>query len=126
ARLVEFTNAHAQGSGSVAEETYLAWQFQQAPGYTGRKDILYDSIEAPPGTDILTEDGRMAGITASYSDAPWIDKSRICDEMMDRRTSVADTIRYFLNGLGSEAESWVEPTKFDQLADNTRTVADGE
>jgi len=125
ARLVEYTNAHAQGAGSVAEESYLAWQDQQRPNYFGPKDILYDSVEAPPGTDILTQEGRMAGVTAAYSDAPWIDKQRICDEMMDRRTSVADTIRYFLNGLGAEAESWVEPTKFDALVD-TRSVADGD
>lgn len=126
ARLVEFTNAHAQGMGSVAEESFIAWQDQQRPHYGGRKDILYDSIEAPPGTDILTEEGRLAGITAAYSDAPWIDKPRISDEMMDRRTSVADTIRYFLNGLGAEAESWVDPRKFDSLMAADRHVADGE
>lgn len=126
ARLIEFTNAHAQGVGSVAEESFLAWQAQQMPRYPGKKDILYDSVEAPPGTDILTEDGRMAGIKAAYADAPWIDAPRIADEMMDRRTSVADTIRYFLNGLGAEAESWVEPTKFDALADADKVVADGE
>lgn len=125
ARLVEYTNAHAQGVGSVAEESFIAWQAQQMPNYKGRKDILYDSIEAPPGTDILTEEGRLEGITAAYSDAPWIDRQRISDEMMDRRTSVADTIRYFLNGLGSEVESWVEPTRFDQLA-SQQVVADGE
>lgn len=126
ARLVEYTNAHAQGAGSVAEASFLAWQAQQVPGYMGRKDILYDSIEAPPGTDILTAEGRMAGVTAAYADAPWVDKERICDEMMDRRTSVADTIRYFLNGLGAEAESWVDPRKFDNLASADRVVADGE
>jgi hypothetical protein len=126
ARLVEYTNAHAQGVGSVAEESFLAWQSQQMPKFNGRKDILYDSVEAPPGTDILTPEGRMAGIRAAYSDAPWIDAPRIADEMMDRRTSVADTIRYFLNGLGAEAEAWVEPTKFDQLVDNERVVRDGD
>lgn len=126
ARLIEYTNAHAQGLGSVAEESFLAWQAQQAPGYHGRKDILYDSIEAPPGSDILTEEGRMAGISAAYSDAPWIDKQRISDEMMDRRTSVGDTIRFYLNGLGAEAESWIEPSRFDQLADPEKVVADGD
>jgi hypothetical protein len=125
ARLVEYTNAHAQGVGSVAEESFAAWQAQQAPGYTGPKDILYDSIEAPPGTDIMTEEGRLTGLTAAYCDAPWIDKPRISDEMMDRRTSVADTIRYFLNGLGAEAESWVDPRRFDALADS-RVVSDGD
>lgn len=123
ARLVEFTNAHQQGAGSVAEESFLAWQAQQAPKYSGRKDILYDSIEAPPGTDILTVQGRMDGISAAYMDAPWIDKQRISDEMMDRRTSVADTIRYYLNGLGAEAEAWVEPAKFDALASAETTVS---
>lgn len=126
ARLVEYTNAHAQGVGSVAEESFLAWQAQQAPGYGGRRDILYDSIEAPPGTDIMTPEGRMAGINAAYCDAPWIDSERISDEMMDRRTSVADTIRYFLNGLGAEAEAWIDPRKFDLLADGERVVADGD
>lgn len=125
-RLVEFTNAHAQGSGSVAEESFLAWQAQQMPTFNGRKDILYDSVEAPPGTDILTPEGREAGIRAAYCDAPWIDVQRISDEMLDRRTSVADTIRYFLNGLGGEAEAWVEPTKFAQLGDGERSVNDGE
>lgn len=126
ARLVEYTNAHAQGMASVAEESFLAWQAQQMPKYSGRKDILYDSIEAPPGTDILSPEGRMEGIAAAYADAPWIDPPRISDEMMDRRTSVADTIRYFLNGLGAEAESWVEPVKFDLLADGDKVVADGD
>jgi hypothetical protein len=126
ARLIEYTNAHQQGSGSVAEESFLAWQTQMSPGYTGKRDILYDSIEAPPGTDILTEEGRMAGIAAAYCDAPWIDPPRIDGEMCDRRTSVADTIRYYLNGLGAEAESWVDPPKFDQLVDSEKTVADGE
>jgi hypothetical protein len=75
ARAVEFTNAHRQGMGSVAEESFLAWQAQQVPDYRGKRDILYDTIEAPPGTDILTEAGRHAGLTAAYMDAPWNDKS---------------------------------------------------
>lgn len=126
ARAVEFTNAHRQGSGSVAEESFLAWQAQQAPGYKGKRDILYDSIEAPPGTDILTEEGRIAGLTAAYMDAPWNDIIRKSDEMADRRTSVADSIRFYLNGLGAEEDSWVEPTNFDALAAADTVVADRE
>jgi hypothetical protein len=88
--------------------------------------LLYDSIEAPPGTDILTEEGRMAGARAAYSDAPWADLERICDEMMDSRTSVADTIRFYLNGLAAEEDSWVEPTAFDALSAANTVVADGD
>lgn len=126
ARALEFTNAHRQGMGSVAEESFLAWQAQMAPSYHGKRDILYDTIEAPPGTDILTEEGRLAGLTAAYMDSPWNDKQRISDEMADRRTTVADSIRFYLNGLGAEEDAWVEPTNFDALADASQVVADGE
>lgn len=123
ARALEFTNAHRQGSGSVAEESFLAWQHQVAAGYRGKRDILDDSIEAPPETDILTEHGRMAGLTAAYMDSPWNDKIRISDEMADRRTSVADSVRFYLNGLGAEEDAWIDPRNFDAFAE-PRVVAD--
>lgn len=125
ARVFEYTNAHKQGMDSEAEGSYLAWQEQQSPGWKGKRDILYDSIEAPPDTDILTEEGRKAGLRAAYMDAPWNDIDRICDEMADRRTSVADQIRFYLNGLASEEDSWVEPANFDRFAEQ-KTVADKE
>lgn len=124
ARSLEFTNAHRQGGDSVAEDSYLAWQKQQAPGYPGGVDILYDSIEAPPDTDILTYHGRLRGVTAAYMDAPWADLERTCGEMVDPDTPVADTIRYYLNGLGTEEDAWVEPGKWDLLA-APRVVEDG-
>ena len=126
ARAVEFTNAHRQGLGSVAEESFEAWQAQQARDYKGKRDILYDSIEAPPNTDIMTEAGRMAGLTAAYMDSPWNDKIRISDEMADRRTTVADSIRFYLNGLGAEEDSWVDPSNADALARADKVVEDGE
>lgn len=126
ARALEFTNAHRQAGGSVAEESFIAWQHQMAANYKGKRDILYDSVEAPPGTDILTEEGRLAGLTAAYMDAPWNDKQRISDEMADSRTSVADSIRFYLNGLGAEEDAWVEPPNFDALAAPDTVVADRE
>ena len=116
ARSLEFTNAHRQGNDSVAEDSYLAWQKQQSPDYPGAADILYDSIESPPDCDIMTKFGRMRAVTASYMDAPWSDKDRICDEMMDPDTPLAETIRYYLNGLGTEEDAWVEPAKWDALS----------
>jgi hypothetical protein len=125
ARIIEYTNAHRQGMDSEAEGSYLAWQEQQAPGWKGKRDILYDSIEAPPNTDILTVEGRHKGLRAAYMDAPWNDVERKSDEMLDRRTSVADQIRYYLNGLAGEEDSWIEPANFDLLAEQ-KTVADKE
>jgi hypothetical protein len=125
ARVIEYTNAHKQGMDSEAEGTYLSWQDQQAPGWKGKRDILYDSIEAPPNTDILTEEGRFKGLRAAYKDAPWNDIQRISDEMADRRTSVPDQIRFYLNGLAAEEDSWVEPANFDRFVEQ-RVVANKE
>lgn len=126
ARSIEFTNAHRSGGGSVAEGSYAAWQKQQARDYRGKRDILYDSIEAPPNTEILTEAGRMAGLRAAYMDAPWADLPRLSDEMLDADTPVSDTIRYYLNGLAAEEDAWVDPGRFDSLADAGKTLVDGE
>jgi hypothetical protein len=125
ARVFEYTNAHRQGMDSEAEGSFGAWQDQQAPDYKGPRDILYDSIEAPPDTDILTEEGRHKGLRAAYMDAPWNDIKRISDEMADRRTTVADSIRFYLNGLAAEEDSWVEPARFDRWAE-PREIPDGE
>jgi hypothetical protein len=123
ARLVEFTNAHRQGSDSEAERSFRAWQKQQAPGYRGKRDILYDSIEAAPPFDIVTEEGRRRGLQQAYLDAPWNDIERKSDEMADDRLSVADAIRFYLNGLGTEEDAWIEPPNFDALAEQ-RIVLD--
>lgn len=125
ARLIEFTNAHRQGMDSVAERSYEAWQSQQRPR-AKRRDILYDSIEAPPTTNLNDDRSRMAGLRAAYMDAPWADLERLSDEVLDPRTSVADSIRYYLNGLAAAEDAWVDPMSFDALADATKVVADGD
>lgn len=112
ARVCEFTNAHMVGMDSVAEQSYIAWQ-EQVAGRARRQDILYDSIEAPPDTDLYNDASRLAGLTAAYADAPWADVERLDGEVLDPRTSVADTIRYYLNGLATAEDAWIDPRKFD-------------
>lgn len=118
ARLLSLTNAHRQGSGSRAEIDYEAWQLQVSGGTrTGKRDILYDSIEAPPDVDMTDADSLRRGIMAAYSDAmAWADIDRLCDEANDPATSAADLIRYYLNGLASAEDAWIEPGDFDAMA----------
>lgn len=123
ARVGEFTNAHTPGADSVAEQSYNAWQ-AQVSGRARRRDILYDSIEAPPDTDLYDDVSRVAGLRAAYADSPWSDLDRLNDEVLDPRTSIADTIRYYLNGLAAAEDSWVDPRKFDDLAKPDIVVAD--
>lgn len=125
ARLCEFTNAHMQGMDSVAERSYNAWQSQVA-GKSKNRDILYDSIEAPPETDLYDDASRMRGLRAAYHDAHWADLERLSSEMLDPRTSVADSIRYYLNGLATAEDAWVDPRAFDDLGKPDLTIEDGE
>lgn len=125
ARVCEFTNAHVPGTDSEAERSYEAWQ-AQVSGRAKRQDILYDSIEAPPNTDLYDDASRMAGLRAAYMDAPWADLERISDEMLDPSTSVADSIRFYLNGLAVTEDAWVDPRRFDELARPDLVVADKE
>lgn len=124
ARMVDGTNAHAQGSDSIAERSYDAWQLQVS-GRAKLRDILYDSIEAPPSTDIYDDESRMAGLRAAYSDAPWADLERLSGEMLDPETTVADSIRYYLSGLATAEDAWIDPRRFDSLAAQL-VVADRE
>jgi hypothetical protein len=124
ARVCDGTNAHAQGSDSIAERSYEAWQ-AQVSGRTKMRDILYDSIEAPPSTDLYDDGSRMAGLAAAYMDAPWADLERLSGEMLDPETSVADAIRYYLSGLATAEDAWIDPRKFDDLA-RQLVIADRE
>lgn len=125
ARLCELTNAHRMGTDSVAERTFNAWQ-AQVSGHALRQDILYDSIEADPATQLHIEDELQAALAAAYSDAPWADLDRLVDEVLDPRTSPGDSIRFYLNGLAAAEDAWVDPRKFDALADATLTLEPGD
>lgn len=125
ARVLELTNTHLPGEESVAEDSFDAWQ-AQVEGRTRRRDILYDSREAPPHLSLHDEEQLMAGLAAAYADSPWSDLERIRDEAQDPRVTLADSIRFYFNSLPTNEAAWVDPRKFDALADGTMVLADGE
>lgn len=125
ARLVEFTNAHMPGEGSVAEDSFDAWQLQVS-GQTRRADILYDSREAAPHLRLHVEAELEQGIAQAYADSPWTDEERIRDEAQDPRVPLADSVRYYFNSLPTNETAWVDPRNFDALANVGEVVVDGE
>lgn len=127
ARLVEYTNAHSMGLDSIAEQSYRGWQDQQAGILKNlKKDILYDSIEANPGLDINDPEQLKVAVIQAYSDAPWADLERLADEVMDPRTSHAEAIRFYLNGLALREDAWMDPVPWGKVARPGTVVADGE
>jgi hypothetical protein len=123
ARVLELTNAHLPGEGSVAEDSFEAWQLQTA-GRTRRTDILYDSREAPPALSLHDESELQEGIRAAYADSPWTDQDRIRDEAQDPRITLADSVRYYFNALPTNETAWVDPRRFDAGARADVIVAD--
>ena len=125
ARMLDFTNAHVEGTDSVGERTYLAWQKQQANPKLIR-DILYDSIEADPKLDFYDPEQRELAIRQAYSDAPWADIERLCAEILDPELSAAEAIRFYLNGVAAAEDSFVEPSSFAALSDQSKMFEDGD
>nr|WDY38240.1 large terminase protein [Caudoviricetes sp.] len=126
ARLLELTNAHQVGQDSVAERSFEAWQAQVAQRGPEATDILYDSVEADPRLDITNPDQLRTGLAQAYSDAPWADLDRLAAEAADERTSTADTIRFYFNGLATAEDAWVDPKAFDACARTDIVVDEGE
>lgn len=124
ARLLELTNAHMPGEGSVAEGSFDAWQ-QQVSGQAKRQDILYDSREAPPHLRLHVEVELEEGIRAAYADSAWTDQERIRDEAQDPRVPLADSVRYYFNALPTNEMAWVDPRKFDACARTDMAVDEG-
>lgn len=125
ARVVELTNAHMPGEGSVAEDSFEAWQAQVA-GRTRRVDILYDTREAAPELRLHVEEELERGIAQAYADSPWTDQERIRDEAQDPRVPAHDSVRFYFNALPTNELAWAEPRKWDARARADVVVPDGE
>lgn len=125
ARVLELTNAHAPGMDSVAEGSFEEWQKQQARPVELR-NLLYDSTEADPRVNPGDPESLRRGIEQAYQDAHWADIPNLVAEALDSRTTPAETIRYYLNGLAAAEDAWVDPRAFDELARADIIVGEGD
>ena len=110
-RVLALTNAHAPGQESVAEDDWKAWQAQQEPDYLGRRDILYDSVEAkmPPDYDWSDDDLLLAALRVAYGDSYWVNIERRLAEMRDPKREKAESQRRYLNHIVAGTGQWLEP-----------------
>jgi phage terminase large subunit-like protein len=125
ARMLETTNAHAVGVGSVAEKSYDAW-LAIVDGRAKSARLLYDAREAPPEVDLSDGESLLAGLAAAYGDSTWVDLERIRDEVWDPSTPPEDARRFYLNQIAAASDSWLTEPEWAGCADATRVVADRE
>ena len=107
-RALAITNAHAPGQASDAErdwEAFLAHRDGRAKG----DPILYDSLEAPPDTDLRDEEELRAGIRAARGDSWWLDEDRTLQAVWDPRTPVSTSRRFYLNQIAASEDSLFAP-----------------
>jgi hypothetical protein len=124
-RVLETTNAHAAGQGSVAEKSWDAYVAVRDGRSRGGR-LLYDSREAPPDTDMSDEADLLAGLEAAYGDSTWVDLERIRDEVWDPSTPPEDSRRFYLDQVSSSVDAWVAEPEWAGCAAVTKVVADGE
>lgn len=126
ARVLETTNAHASGEGSVAEVSHEAWLAGQDGRQRGEGRLLYDSREAPPETDMTDAASLRAGLVAAYGDSTWVDFDRLMAEIWDPATPPNEARRFYLNQVASAVDAWMTQPEWAACTDATKVVAAGD
>lgn len=124
ARVLEITNAHAPGEDSIAEQSYDAYQQRLGAGDVG--DQLYDSLQAPAEVDLSEPDSVREGIRLARGDAQWLDLDTYMSIIVDPRSSVADSRRFFLNQIVAADRSLIAPMEWDACVTPGAELVDGD
>jgi len=124
-RLLAISNAHSPGEDSDAERDFEAYE-KIAQGLNRTTDFLYDSLEAPPETELADEESLRAGLLAARGDSEWLDIDRLVAEIYDPRTSPSTSRRFYLNQIHATEDAWITPQEWDRLARPGEVVEPGE
>ena len=125
ARALAISNAHEPGEDSDAERDWDAWQ-QIEQGRSRATGVMYDSLEAPPDTDLADEQQLRAGLRAARGDSVWLDEDRHVEEVYDPRNPASLSRRFYLNQIVAAEDAWIAPHEWDRLALADEELADGE
>jgi hypothetical protein len=126
---VETPNAFEPGVGSVAEQSFAAFE-KQAEGRTRiATGMLFDHREAPPETDPSDEDSLRAGLSFAYGDSidvngGWAPIDRLVAEYWDPDTEPQDARRFYLNQITHATDSLVSQPDWAGVADASKVIAD--
>jgi hypothetical protein len=124
ARKLAITNAHNPGEDSIAERDYEAYQ-EIASGRSRATGLLYDSLEAPPGTDLTNDAELLAALKACAGDSYWVNPPRLMEEIHDPGTSPSDARRYYLNQIVAAEDAWLTPQEVADAGRPSKSVSPG-
>ena len=121
ARVMEITNAHLPGEGSVAEDTFEAWR--QSGGRI--EGVYYDSVEAPETPDLKDVSAVRAGLIAARGDSIWLDVDRLAEEIADPVTPETIARRFYLNQVTDAGSTWLPDGSWQAIAKPEKTIEPG-
>ena len=124
-RVLAISNAHNPGERSDAEADFEAY-LKIASGRSVASGFLYDSLEAPPDTEMSAPDSLRAGLLAARGDSTWLDVDRLMEEILDPTTSPAMSRRFYLNQVVAAEDAWVAPHEWDACGVEGAAVKPGE
>ncbi|WP_207222646.1 hypothetical protein [Herbihabitans rhizosphaerae] len=125
ARALSITNAHNPGEDSVAEREWDTYQ-KMVAGKTRSSGFLYDSLEAPPGTDMSDPNSLRAGLLAARGDSTWLDVDGLMNEIWLPQTLPSQARRFYLNQIVAAEDALVTAQEWDLNQDETLLLLDGE
>jgi hypothetical protein len=123
ARSLAITNAHNPGEGSVAETDWEAFQ-AISQGRSNATGFLYDSLEAPPDTDMSDRVSLRTGLLTARGDSVWLDVDRLIEEIHDPATPASMSRRFYLNQIVAAEDSWLAPVEWNACVDPLKILAD--
>lgn len=125
---VETPNAFEPGIGSVAEQSFAAFQHQVEGRTRLSSGILFDHREAPPETDPTDEASLRSGMAHAYGESAdvnggWVSLDRILAEFWDPDTDPQDARRFYLNQITHASDAWVSQPEWAALAQPDKVVS---
>lgn len=121
-RMLETSNAWIPGQESVAEKSWDAWVAQEEGRTTGEGRILYDSVVAPPDTNIYDAESLRKGLEYVYADSWWQDLDPIVKRIYSLTARPDESKRKYLNWPTVAEDAWTSPEEWAVLADPSREV----
>lgn len=128
ARKLAICNAHIPGYDTVAERVYDSWNDIEA-GKIIDTGLLYDALEAPADTPVSEippekEDPEgyaegvqrlLEGLKVARGDSYWLPIEEILLSVLDRKNSITESRRKFLNQVNAHEDAWISPNEWNRL-----------
>lgn len=106
--MLETTTMFEPGADSVAEKTYEVADLIRKGKFKSQRQLLDHRFGEILPADMHDEEKLRAALKDSYGDAlEWNDLDGLVNEVLDPRSDIASSIRYFLNDKSSAENAWI-------------------